>query len=147
MKKTTFQKLFKWVIICTIFVLMTACISSEQATRVVHDTRIDTLYLNRQQYDSIYVYQDRFIDRSRDTLYVKDKSIEYRYRLLRDTVHLVQCDSIPYEVVITEVKEIARPLTWYDTICRSSLWLLIGTLIYWICRNLKFMNLFRTLFH
>ena len=72
-----------------------------------------------------------------DTLYIKDKSIEYRYKLLRDTIRVVQQDSIPYEVTIIETKEIQRPLTWYDHLSRAILWLNIGFVVLVIVRLVK----------
>ena len=75
-----------------------------------------------------------------DTLYVKDVSIEYRYKLLKDTIHVVERDSIPYQVTVTEIKEITRPLTWYDHLSRSVFWVVIGVLFVLFVRfvfNLK----------
>lgn len=72
-----------------------------------------------------------------DTLYIKDVSIEYRYKMLRDTIYKTQVDSIPYKVTITEVKEIHRPLTWYDHFSRAVLWLNIGFGIYWLIRLIR----------
>lgn len=81
------------------------------------------------QYGSIYIYKDRYQDRSRDTVYLKDVSFEVRYKLLRDTVKVIQRDSIPYQVTVTEIKEITRPLTWYDHLTRLTFWLVIGALL------------------
>lgn len=115
--------------------LLIGCSTSRQMTTQLEEhTSVDTIYLSNVQYDSIYIYQDKLIDRSRDTLYIKDKSIEYRYRLLKDTIRVVERDSIPYEVTIVETKEIQRPLTWYDHFSRAVLWLNIGFAIYWLIR-------------
>lgn len=115
-----------------------SCGSTRVATQLVEHVQRDTLYLSNVQYDSIYIYQDKYVDRSRDTLYIKDKSIEYRYRLLKDTVRFVERDSVPYEVTVTEVKEITRPLTWFDHVCRACFWFCIGglliTLVSWVRR-------------
>lgn len=114
------------------------CSSSRQlTTQLVHDVRVDTVYMTNQQYDSIYIYKDRITDRSKDTIYLKDVSIEYRYKLLRDTVKVIQRDSIPYEVTVIETKEITRPLTWYDHLTRLSFWFVIGSLISYIFLKLR----------
>lgn len=128
--------LFAFVVACTLI----GCATPKQVTQLVRDTRVDTVYMTNQQYDSIYIYQDKLIDRSRDTLYIKDKSIEYRYKLLRDTVRIVERDSIPYEVTIVKTHEITRPLTWYDLLCRSCFWFIIGFLIFWLYSKLKLLN-------
>ena len=43
-----------------------------------------TVYVTRQQYDSIFIWKDRWTDRTHDTVYMKELLTEYRYRLLRN---------------------------------------------------------------
>ena len=133
-----------------------SCGSTKVVTQTVEHVRKDTVYLSNIQYDSIYVYQDHISEHHlgtlppvnskveflntpmrTDTLYLKDKSIEYRYKLLRDTIRVVQRDSIPYEVTITEVKELTRPLTWYDHLTRLTFWFVIGFLLSVLIRELR----------
>ena len=133
-----------------------SCGSTKVVTQTVEHVRKDTVYLSNIQYDYIYVYQDHvsehhigkmepvtnlekdiLIPIRTDTLYIKDKSIEYRYKMLRDTIYKTQVDSIPYQVTITEVKEIQRPLTWYDHLSRAVLWLNIGFAFYWLIRLIR----------
>ena len=133
-----------------------SCGSTKVVTQTVEHVRKDTVYLSNIQYDSIYVYQDHvsehhigkmepvtnlekdiLIPIRTDTLYIKDKSIEYRYKMLRDTIYKTQVDSIPYQVTITETKEIPRPLTWYDHFSRAVLWLNIGFAFYWLIRLIR----------
>lgn len=99
--------------------LLIGCSTPRYTTQLVHDIQRDTIYLSNTQYDSIYIYKDRLTERSRDTVYLKDISIEYRYKMLRDTIRVIQRDSIPYEVVCIETKEITRPLTWFDHLTRA----------------------------
>ena len=66
--------------------------------------------------------------------------MEYRYKLLRDTVRIVQRDSIPYEVTIVQTKEIKRPLTWYDHLSRAILWLNIGFVLLLFVRFIRFIR-------
>lgn len=128
-------------LLLTAFIIV-GCSATRQVTQFVEHVQKDTTYLSNTQYDSIYIYQDKLVDRSRDTLYIKDKSIEYRYKLLRDTVRIIQRDSIPYEVTVTEIKEITRPLTLYDKTCRACFWFLLGILGFYLIRLiLKFRKL------
>ena len=108
--------------------VLTGCATRRQL-QVVDRITHDTLYQSNVQYDSIYVSQDKYIDRSRDTLLIKDKTVEYRYRLLRDTIYKVQHDSIPYQVTVTEVKEITRPLSLFDHLTHFTFWLVVGALL------------------
>lgn len=126
------DRLIEWfllaIFLCVTLLVCCSCGSTKMVTQTVRDVQKDTVYLSNIQYDSIYIYKevDKDFHRafpnpstlnpnpSTDTLYIKDVSVEYRYKLLRDTVRIVQRDSIPYEVTVTEVKEITRPLTWFD---------------------------------
>lgn len=132
-RKTLFAVILAFVVVFTLI----GCATPKQVTQLVREVSTDTIYLSNTQYDSIYIYQDKFIDRSRDTLYIKDKSIEFRYKLLRDTIRIVQCDSIPYEVTVTEVKEIIRPLTFFDKLCRLCFWFLTTCLTLFMVRKLR----------
>lgn len=132
--------------IVIVFVVVTtlvccSCGSTKVATQLVRDVRVDTVYLSNMQYDSIYIYKDKLTDRSKDTIYVKDMSVEYRYKLLRDTIYKTQVDSIPYQVTVTEVKKITRPLTFYDHLTRLTFWLVVGSLLSFIAIKLK--NVFK----
>lgn len=132
------QKLIFLIFGCLTLLVCCSCATSRipnHASRI----EIDTVYLSNTQYDSIYIYKDRYQDRSKDTVYLKNVSIEHRYKLLRDTVKIIQHDSIPYEVTIVETKEITRPLTWFDHLTRATFWLLCGTLF------VLFVKLFRKL--
>ncbi len=93
-------------------------------TQTVRDIQRDTLYVSNYKFDSIYVSHDHLLDRSKDTIYLKDVSVEYRYRILRDTILKVQHDSIPYEVTKIVTKEIQRPLTIFDRLCRICFFLM-----------------------
>ena len=72
-----------------------------------------------------------------DTVFIKDVSVEYRYKQLKDTIRVVERDSIPYLVTVTEIKEIKRPLTWYDHLSRAILWLNIGFVILLFIRFIR----------
>ena len=113
--------------------VLTGCATRRQL-QVVERTSVDTVYLCNVQYDSIYIFQDRQLDRSRDTVYLRDVSVEYRYRHLRDTIYKVQHDSIPYQVTVTEVKEITRPLSLFDHLTHFTFWLVVGALLLLIIR-------------
>ena len=113
--------------------VLTGCATRRQL-QVVDRITHDTLYQSNVQYDSIYIFQDRQLDRSRDTVYLRDVSVEYRYRHLRDTIYKVQHDSIPYQVTVTKVKKITRPLSLFDHLTHFTFWLVVGALLLLIIR-------------
>ena len=123
-----------YVLLLLTLLTVYSCSTSRHVTQLVERTSVDTVYLSNVQYDSIYVYQDRQLDRTRDTVYLRDVSVEYRYRLLRDTIYKVQHDSIPYQVTVTEVKEITRPLTIFDHLTRLTFWFAVGALLTYLIR-------------
>ena len=139
------------LILCVTLLVCCSCSSTKVVTQTVRDVSVDTVYLSNVQYDSIYIYQERTSDyhmnplnplkpSETDTVFIKDVSVEYRYKLLKDTIRVVERDSIPYQVTITETKEIQRPLTWYDHLTRSVFWIVIGILFVQLVRfvyNLK----------
>lgn len=134
----TFVKVLVFVfVIVTSILVCCSCGSTKVASQTVEHMHKDTVYLSNVQYDSIYIYKDKLTDRTRDTIFVKDASIEYRYKMLRDTVRIVQKDSIPYEVTVIETKEITRPLTFYDRLTHTTFWLVIGALLMFVYFKLR----------
>ena len=123
-----------YVLLLLTLLTVYSCSTSRHVTQLVERTSVDTVYLSNVQYDSIYVFQDRQLDRTRDTVYLRDVSVEYRYRHLRDTIYKVQHDSIPYQVTVTEVKEITRPLTLFDHLTRLTFWLVVGAMLTYLIR-------------
>ena len=92
------KKSLLFILSLVTFCTFIGCRSAKQAAQLIREVHTDTLYLSNVQYDSIFVFNDRQFDRSRDTLLIRETNTEYRYKLLRDTVFKVQHDSIPYEV-------------------------------------------------
>jgi len=82
-------------------VLLTACGIQRGATVVeVPSVSHDTLYQTRLHFDSIFVDNWHYVDRAADTVVIHERCVEHHYRLLHDTVRVVQVDSV------TVVKEV-----------------------------------------
>ena len=99
-------------LLCLLFCTLLAGCGTPRKLPVVERIQRDTLYLHQVQYDSVYVYRDRYVDRSRDTVYVNDRSVAYRYRLQRDTLRIHRVDSGPVIREVEVVREVART-PWY----------------------------------
>ena len=97
-----------YLLFCT---LLAGC-GTQREFPIVERIQRDTVYLHQVQYDSIYVSQERYVDRSRDTVYVNDRSVAYRYRLQRDTLRIHRVDSVPVIREVEVVREVART-PWY----------------------------------
>ena len=89
----------------------------------------DTIFLSNVRFDSVYVSNQVFQDRSRDTVFIRQHDVEYRYKLLRDTVERIKTevirDSIPYAVRVVDIKEVPRQRTWFDKLCYCCFGILI----------------------
>ena len=81
----------------------------------------DTLYQDRILYDSVYIAHEAYTDRTKDTLLIKEKDIEVRYKLIHDSILKVRVDSIPYTVTITKREEIPRQRNWFDWLSYAAL--------------------------
>ena len=99
-------------LLCLLFCTLLAGCRTQRELPVVERVTRDTLYLHQVQYDSVFVSQERYVDRSHDTLYVQERSVEHRYRLLRDTLRIHQVDSVPVIREVEVVREVART-PWY----------------------------------
>ena len=97
---------------------LASCRSSQVATleKVYHDTVQTALW----HYDSVYI--DRFVkqDLRHDTILLTDHKTEYRYKVIRDTIHTARSDSVPYPVRVVETHTVPHVPPW--------IYLLVGAL-------------------
>lgn len=137
-----------YVLLLLTLLTVYSCSTSRHVTQLVERTSVDTVYLSNVQYDSIYIFQERTSDyhmnplnplkpSETDTVFIKDVSVEYRYRLLRDTVYKTQIDSIPVIREVEVVREVPRPKTWFDRLCRYAFFLLCGALLFFVYRCIR----------
>ena len=138
--------------VAVVSTLITGCATGRQIQFVDRIQR-DTIYVNKVHYDSIYISHDRTTDYHRgiqsnesvssvqsvfsnpvsDTLFIHDRTVEYRYRLLRDTVFRTRVDSIPYEVTVVETKA-EQYVPWWAKLLS---WIGVLALIILIIRVLR----------
>lgn len=146
---------FSFLIICL------ACCSCG-STKVVpletiRDHQVhDTIVLHSIQYDSVYIYKEMDKDYRRDlhkpltinpqplvdTILIRQHDVEYRYKLLRDTIYKTKIeilrDSIPYEVRITEVKQVKYTPPWVKTLAIIGSITILVLLIYTFTKLKRF---------
>lgn len=70
------------IVVVIVSALLISCGSQKTVMQTVTDIRRDTVYINTFQQDSVYIYENKLIDRSRDTIFIRDMSVEFRYRKL-----------------------------------------------------------------
>lgn len=99
-------------LLCLLFcTLLTGC-GTQRKLPVVERVMRDTVQVTNVKQDSVFIYRDRTVDRSHDTVYVNDRSVAYRYRRLTDTIRIHQVDSVPVIREVEVVREVART-PWY----------------------------------
>ena len=78
----------------------------------VEKVRTDTLQYYCSIRDSIYLHDSTFIREKGDTVWIEKWHTKWRERLVHDTCYQSHTDTL---VSITEhVKEVAKPLTWWQ---------------------------------
>ena len=106
MKKGLFCFLF--VVACTLF----GCATSRPTSQVVEASLRDTVYVNKVLYDSVYIDNWYYTYHKADTVVVEKTKLEYRYKVLRDTVFRAHTDSVPVIREVEVVREV-RHVPWY----------------------------------
>lgn len=117
------------------FVLLLAVACSPRIVERFTTTH-DTTYVERLRIDSLYQRDSVFVREKGDTVFIYTEKVRDRFRLLRDTVRLVQIDSVAYETV-KEVK-VEQPLSaWKTAKIRAFWWLVAGLVLalLWIFRK------------
>ena len=94
--------LFLLVVACT----LTGCAASKQATQVVEASLRDTVYVNKVLYDSVYIDNWYYTYEKADTVVVEKSKLEYRYKVVRDTVFRARIDSVPVVREVEVVREV-----------------------------------------
>ena len=136
------------ILLAVAFTLLQGCATRQVVQVAEHQTR-DTIYLNRTQYDSISLRDSCVMDYRPsnaivrlpdslhllriDTVIIRHKTVEYRYRLLRDTIYKSHTDSIPVIQTVEVTKEVERIPWWSQLLGWTALLLLLAILL----RNLK----------
>ena len=121
MKKGLFCFLF--VVACTLI----GCATSRPTSQVVEASLRDTVYVNKVLYDSVYIDNRYYTYHKADTVVVEKSKLEYRYKMMRDTVFRAHTDSVPVIREVEVVREV-RHLPWYAKV-RSVLGVLFLVLI------------------
>lgn len=114
-------------------VLLSSCGSHRHVSTVPFETIVrDTVRMLSMRYDSVFISKDTYTDRSRDTLLVRERTIEHRYRVFRDTLRIVRRDSVPYEVRVTEYRD-APCRHGFPSVTVLSLLVIVAVILVWRC--------------
>ena len=130
MKKGLFCFLF--VVACTLF----GCATSRPTSQVVEASLRDTVYVNKVLYDSVYIDNWYYTYHKADTVVVEKTKLEYRYKVLRDTVFRARTDSVPVIREVEVVREV-RHVPWYAKVLSMLGVLLLVLFLFKVFRYFK----------
>ena len=118
---------------------MMSCSTHRHAVAVEQGTHTDTVYIATQQYDSIYIYNDKTLDRTKDTVYLRELSTEYRYKLLRDTLRIIESDTIyiPYGVKVADNGKDKSFLPRFSELAKVAFLVVTAALALWVALRNK----------
>ena len=130
------KKIIIFLILLVVACTLIGCATSKKASGVVVASAHDTVYFNKVLYDSIYIDSWHHTYQKADTVVVEKTKLEYRYKLLRDTVFRARIDSVPVIREIEVVREVRR-VPWYAKVLSVLGILLLIILLFKIFRYFK----------
>lgn len=97
--------------------------------------KIDTIYINKLQRDSIYMYDSVFVKDKGDTVFVEKYKYLYRDKLVRDTLYINRTDSIqtpyPVEKELTKWQQFRMDFgVWAIGIVIITILVVVGRMVY-----------------
>lgn len=106
--------------------LLTGCTTTRYVPVVEHKT--DTLLWHSNTHDSIYVHDSIHVREKGDTVLIDRWHTRWRDRWQYDTIYISKADSVPQPYPVEVVKEVERPLTWWQ----QALMGVGGFVIFWV---------------
>ena len=128
------KKIIIFLILLVVACTLIGCATSKKGVAVasVHDT----VYFNKVLYDSVYIDNWYYTYEKADTVVVEKTKLEYRYKLLRDTVFRARIDSVPVIREVEVVREV-RHVPWYAKVLSVLGVLLLIIILFKIFRYFK----------
>ena len=130
------KKIIIFLILLVVACTLIGCAASKKASGVAVASAHDTVYFNKVLYDSIYIDSWHHTYQKADTVVVEKTKLEYRYKLMRDTVFRARIDSVPVIREVEVVREVRR-VPWYAKVLSVLGVLLLIILLFKIFRYFK----------
>ena len=130
------KKIIFFLILLVVACTLIGCATSKKASGVAVSSAHDTVYFNKVLYDSIYIDSWHHTYQKADTVVVEKTKLEYRYKLLRDTVFRARIDSVPVIREVEVVREVRR-VPWYAKVLSVLGVLLLILILFKIFRYFK----------
>ena len=122
-----------FVIMLGLCAMCSSCTTTQYVPVIEHHT--DTLIQTNVQKDSIYVHDSVTVSQKGDTVRIEKWHTKWVNHLEHDTTYISKTDTIPLPYPVETIKEVDKPLTWWQ---KTLMWLgvaLIGIIAVWIWRT------------
>lgn len=128
------NKVSRCIVLAPLMCLLVFC-SCRTKYVPVETVKIDTIYINKLQRDSIYMYDSVFVKDKGDTVFVEKYKYLYRDKLVRDTLYINRTDSIqtpyPVEKELTKWQKLCVNVGgWAIGIVIITILVVVGRLVY-----------------
>jgi hypothetical protein len=121
-----------FVLLCVIG-MCSSCTTTKYVPIVEHHK--DTLIQTKVQYDSIYVHDSTIVEKGDSIIKIEHWHTKYVDREVRDTTYISKTDSIPAPYPVETIKEVEKPLSWWQ---KGLMWLgvaMIVVILIWVWRT------------
>lgn len=128
------NKVSRCIVLAPLMCLLLVC-SCKTKYVPVETVKIDTIYINKLQRDSIYMYDSVFVKDKGDTVFVEKYKYLYRDKLVRDTLYINRTDSIqtpyPVEKELTKWQQFRMDFgVWAIGIVIITILVVVGRMVY-----------------
>lgn len=109
--------------------MLTGCSCLRQTVEVpvyIHDTT----YTAKEVHDSTYIDRWHTVEVKGDTVYVRDSHMSVTYRTITDTAY--KYVEKPVTVTVEQIKEVEKPLSWWERTQRGGFWVLLAVFSMWL---------------
>lgn len=122
-----------FVIMLGLCAMCSSCTTTQYIPVIEHHT--DTLIQAKVQHDSIYVHDSTIVEKGDSIIKIEHWHTKYVDREVHDTTYISKTDSIPVPYPVETIKEVEKPLSWWQ---KTLMWLgvaMIGIIAVWIWRT------------
>ena len=122
-----------FVIMLGLCAMCSSCTTTQYIPVIEHHT--DTLIQTKVVHDSIHVKDSTHVEWKDSIIKIEHWHTEYVDREVHDTTYISKTDSIPVPYPVETIKEVEKPLTWWQ---KTLMWLgvaMIGIIAVWIWRT------------
>ena len=124
--------IFAIVVLCG---MCCSCTTTKYVT--VPEYHTDTLIVNKVQKDSIWVHDSVSVREKGDTVWIEKWHTKYAMKEVHDTTYIHKTDSMPMPYPVETIKEVEKPLKWWQETLMWAGVLLFGFLGVWLFLKLK----------